>query len=838
MKRIISLLLCVTMLLSSTNRVFADEVQKDIYSTVSVEFSDNTGNLEKLQVMVKNDNVYANAEELATRLGYDVGVLEDHVTIYNKETDDNVPYGLTVFYYDSTKVKHMLFSQKVDIYEAPFQTIKNENGVWIPLEYALLLLNSSMLVVDNTILIDMPSKNIIDIYLDVANNSNIYSFDWNKDFGYSEIDWKITGSASHVVNMFNGLLDMDGASWVQFVQMFAMDSSAYDSKYGESIAELFCTYSDKELEQEVKHVKKIMGYFNGSGTLGKALSTLEDSMPTDDDIGKLQEICQDLKDKIDGSNESVTAYNRAYQTLENATDKAILFDNTVGVITGVQKQVKEVTGITEKMFTIAEVVGYAKEFQNQDKFAVESLMSFIQNKDSQDTMSNAMKSGIEVYTYMLQQDILTYSALQYLMKNYDSLLADAFELSSSLGTQANLILIGWNFVKSVDRFKIGDKIDAADQFELATYGTIFQSDAFIDYLNIRNNTFNNVQNITPENLYEVTQSCYAYLKFCYITREAAIASLKAKTENTQEKIQPLVDYQNSINEEIAGYLVQLKNADKTNKNGCYGFLLGDNEEYLKEYNDEALISIIGSAKVVTFEMLYESGLESAIIKGLDNNGNVVWEYRTDTYELCMLDSITEIGVYGDRYYFVENGTVVSMKIADGTIMWENSNFDGAGTDFEFGDDGTLYMCGFDAPDFFAVDKNGKTLARISSFSRDYGGAYKIEYLGDKVLVTLEIGYDDGRPVTFCVNLEDFSFAIEDVELKLSDEQLKEICLALGVPKGLDVQIMQGEPTYWDAGGTYYTSVSIYYNGEFIAGASVDSLTGELIKNIYMYSGNS
>lgn len=109
---------------------------------------------------------------------------------------------------------------------------------------------------DNTILIDMPSKNIIDIYMDILKNFNAYSFDWNKDFGYTDIDWKVIGSASHVVNMFNGLLDMDGATWVQFVQMFAMDSSSYDSKYSEAIAELFCTYSDKELEQEVKHIKK------------------------------------------------------------------------------------------------------------------------------------------------------------------------------------------------------------------------------------------------------------------------------------------------------------------------------------------------------------------------------------------------------------------------------------------------------------------------------------------------------------------------------------------------------------------------------------------------------
>ena len=152
MRKIISLVLCIAMLISSSNIVLADEITEEAYHTVPVEFSDNIGNAETLQVMIKNDNVYANAEELGTRLGYEVGMSEEYVSIYNRDADENVPYGLTVFYYDNTKAGHMLFTQMADSYEAPFETIKNENGVWIPLEYSLLLLNSSMLVVDNTIL--------------------------------------------------------------------------------------------------------------------------------------------------------------------------------------------------------------------------------------------------------------------------------------------------------------------------------------------------------------------------------------------------------------------------------------------------------------------------------------------------------------------------------------------------------------------------------------------------------------------------------------------------------------------------------------------------------------
>ena len=73
MRKIISLVLCIAMLISSSNIVLADESTEEAYHTVPVEFSDNIGNAETLQVMIKNDNVYANAEELGTRLGYEVG---------------------------------------------------------------------------------------------------------------------------------------------------------------------------------------------------------------------------------------------------------------------------------------------------------------------------------------------------------------------------------------------------------------------------------------------------------------------------------------------------------------------------------------------------------------------------------------------------------------------------------------------------------------------------------------------------------------------------------------------------------------------------------------------
>lgn len=52
MRRLISLILCIAMLISSSTVVLADESTEEVYNTVSVEFSDSIGNIETLQIMV------------------------------------------------------------------------------------------------------------------------------------------------------------------------------------------------------------------------------------------------------------------------------------------------------------------------------------------------------------------------------------------------------------------------------------------------------------------------------------------------------------------------------------------------------------------------------------------------------------------------------------------------------------------------------------------------------------------------------------------------------------------------------------------------------------------
>lgn len=441
MKRVISFFLCAIMLMSSAHTVLATEITDISYNTLSVEFSDNLGTTEDLKAMVTEDHFYVDAEQLGDRLGYQVEVGNEYVAIYNKSFSNTVPYGLTAFYYDSTKVRHMLFNKMVD-YEAPFKIVKNSDGVWIPFEFSLLLLNSSDVVLDNQVHIEMPQKNIIDIYMDSLSNT--------------------------------------------------------------------------------------------------------------------------------------------------------------------------------------------------------------------------------------------------------------------------------------------------DCFLQSMYAGVVQSDTFCAYINRRNDVFGDAKNITPENLYELSQYCYAYLKSCYITRDAAVGSL---TEKTKKNNPTYASTQKMVNQEIAEYLIKLKNADKTNKYGCYGFLPENNEQYLGEYDDSSLINCLGTSK--DGEELYKDILDMYYYKIKNQN----WT-ENDNVSILLSGNYSDyksLSSVGYALLDIDGNGIPELLIGD-----NDSQSDGVIIDlYTYVDDKVVYLDTTYERFGINLSKNGK-IYRYGS-----GGAYnnfeeecKIDEK-NKVLVPIESIVFDG-----------------------------------------------------------------------------------------------
>lgn len=167
-----------------------------------------------------------------------------------------------------------------------------------------------------------------------------------------------------------------------------------------------------------------------------------------------------------------------------------------------------------------------------------------------------------------------------------------------------------------------------------------------------------------------------------------------------------------------------------------------------------------SVKTITFKRTEDPDLskEFAKITAYDEDKKVVWKYETDGYPLTQNECLADIGEDGDHYYFNECGNVVALDRNTGEVLWRNEDFSGVGGDSTIGDDGVIYLCGYEGPDFCAVDSDGTTLKQIESFDENYAMAHKIRCKDDHVEVTMEIGpggwTEDGW--TFSVSLDDYT----------------------------------------------------------------------------------
>lgn len=641
MKKAISLFLVLVMMISMSVPAFAAESREEYY-TIQVEYSDNIGHQESLDIMIQNDNVFVDAEMLAERLGYTFGENGESAVILNKDTSNNLPFGITQFKYNSTQVSHMLFNNMIDTYEAPFASVKNNEGSWIPFEYSLLLFNSGMMLTDDAVLIDIPTKRIIDYFYDVAKNSTKYGFDWADDFGYTETDIKVLGGSSHLINVFNGVLGFDGASWASLFQQFAGSMDSYDKKYGENLAMLLCTESDKELQASIDQVDMFINLLDEDGNLGEMLSST--SAMLDSQVGTLYDNCEDILQKVKDGNSPLVSYNKSYQALEAAVDRQTWFSNTGGNILEVQKGISSAAG---KAFTVLdvgtkvlEVVGYAQEFQNQDSFSLAAFTHYLDTLNNGLELPEKMKESMVDYSDALSDNIGEYMTKRF-TENVDQWIIDEIPMHEVLGIQAAGALFAWDIASNTIPF-ISNGLSGADNFELALYSMVFQGDTFLNYLSKRDSVFNDADNITAEHMYELSQYCYIYLKSCYVTREAALASLANKSDSTKEKIQPLIDYQNSINTEIAEIMVELKRANKTNAGLVFGFLPSDNKDYLDKYDSSQLIQWVSQ-----FMMEVSSNeWKEAYINYVNEHGNTYdsFGHAMEIYKLVNInnDSIPEL----------------------------------------------------------------------------------------------------------------------------------------------------------------------------------------------------
>lgn len=238
MKRMVGLLLSVILGCFYPVTVFSADQEE--YITVPV-LALNSIYDRDLELMIKNEEVYVEAEMLANWLGFQFEGDEECISIYDAENLE-LSVRSTQFFYDTAKVKHRLFSQMTDVYEAPFPSIRNDKGFWVPLEYSLLILNCRNWITEKGMIVEMPRKDSMDYFYEIMVHADPYHFDWYQDFSIWLGDERIEPDISEArIRMLNGLLKEEGNLWPSSFQAYAMDFLEYEKKYAENLSLFLCS---------------------------------------------------------------------------------------------------------------------------------------------------------------------------------------------------------------------------------------------------------------------------------------------------------------------------------------------------------------------------------------------------------------------------------------------------------------------------------------------------------------------------------------------------------------------------------------------------------------------
>lgn len=616
MKRVISIALLIFLIINIV--VFPVSATDEYrYEELPVEYSDNKGITESLNIMIEGQNVYVDAVQLGSRLGYTVELSSNEDSVFFYKGEEVAKAQRLLFYVlDDVKVGYLL-SNMLYQYEAPFASVRNERGIWVPLKYTLFALNSSMLIVEGVVSIEMPHKTLSDIMREITNNGNLIVFDYWTDTGYSELGLNVKEGASRIINLFNGILTGERESWQLLFQQFVGDTSAYDDKFGSSIVQLFCINSDKELKELNENISLLNDIFSQDGNLGTALSRIKTDI--DSNVNSLYTQLDYIFQNIENENSDLAKYSATYEQLERAVDKKTWFSNSGEMILEVQKELTPVVQTLNVIGEVAEVAGYLQEFTEKDVYSVQALQEYLSRAYADPVLGESLINEMMKEVQLFNSNIAHYSISKYIEENVMDWIGDGLSITQWLGTQANLTLLAWNIASAIFPF-VSNGLDSAENFELSIYAQVFQYDAYTKYINYKNEVFGNESLTTAQNCYKIAQLLYTYLKASYIARDAGIASFNDVKDKPEA--QAFLQSLDQQNQKVAEYLADLKMMTKDNRDCSLGFLPENSEWLVRNYDDSDLLRLFGYEVEIQPITNRQTSGERDIVLVLDTSGSM------------------------------------------------------------------------------------------------------------------------------------------------------------------------------------------------------------------------
>lgn len=642
MKKLISVILCITFLCNvfltpalADNGKEADP-KKEVYYEIPVEYSNQVGKTETTKVMIKDGNAYMNASTVGEKSGYGPMIGKDTISLTNTKN-----FHQAVFSVKDTSVKNKMGIYSSEEYEAPYPSVINDKGAWIPLQYSWLLLNGSADIGDKELYVTLPTDNVLDALFDVLKNNHSYAYNIINNNGYSEkelagemnlnkfslllkamgeMDTKIIGPTMEAKEVKVSFLGKDRSIWLYEVHLPNINENI-DKKYAKMLGTAFCTMSAKELEETKTLVQQEKVVMSELGLVN--IITEKNGKDIESSIDAYNKVVSELK-KTD------VDYNPAVRKLKEL--EKLDSDNKLFQVFG--KEAGAGGHMLEGLDLMLTAEMYLDQFKNQDQFSMDALKVLLENGKQNSIAGERIMKPMEKELGTLSEDLAGYSVNTFIdclvndgptkVLNYLATLGE-----DAVGKEPSVVLARLAFdiaMNWIPFYKEG--FTEVEKFDLCNYASVVAADAHNQFVKQEQNVLDQKGNPSTGELYRLSQSAYSYLKFTYIARDAAIASVEAAMKAKHNKVeedreaQELIKQQKDINKQIAAVLAKLKTAEKTNEWGCYGFLPEDNQKYLENNKNDSISNYIiehGVKKTTDFS-------EEQIIKRFHEIGKFTWEW--------------------------------------------------------------------------------------------------------------------------------------------------------------------------------------------------------------------
>lgn len=164
--KVISFFLILSFFVSTPVSAYAKEsdnsVQSDLYGRLPVYLLDNGGDISYLEVYRHKENLYVKASSFANKLGYSIGYTDNGVQFLQSENSADEDYSWTYLsnFKNKSKAVWLFDGEEVTNYTAPYKTIKNDQGTWIPLQFAIKIMGREMVINSGLIVVSEPHESI------------------------------------------------------------------------------------------------------------------------------------------------------------------------------------------------------------------------------------------------------------------------------------------------------------------------------------------------------------------------------------------------------------------------------------------------------------------------------------------------------------------------------------------------------------------------------------------------------------------------------------------------------------------------------------------------------